>query len=108
MLCKAYFTSRPEKILFEQSNDGNRVWLRKNIKKETDEEGNEQYSCDEAYFETGATFEEINDNFNKYFTYASTWEKPKEATEEERLSAVEESVLFLTDVITGFMLGGEE
>ena len=36
MLQKACFTTKPEKILFENHEGGNRVWLRANIKKEKD------------------------------------------------------------------------
>ena len=110
MLSKAYFTFKPSKILFENKEGGNRIWLRSNIKKEEDQEGNIQYSCDEAYFESRADETEVLNNFNEYFKYASSWEVPKEPTLEERLSAIEEATLYLVNAITEVTsaLGGDE
>lgn len=101
MLQKACFTTKPEKILFENHKGGNRVWLRANIKKEKDNEGDIFYSSDEVYFETATTKEDILANFNQYFDYGTTWEKPKEPTIEERLSAIEEATLYLVNTLGG-------
>lgn len=100
MLQKAYFTTKPNKVMFENHEQGNKVWLRNNIKKCTNEDGDVFYECDEVYFETGATQEEITNNFNQYFSYGTSWEKPKEPTIEERLSAIEEATLYLVNSLT--------
>lgn len=101
MLQTAYFTTKPNKILFESHSEGNKVWLRNNIKKCTNEDGDVFYSSDEVYFETGETLDNITKNFNQYFSYGTTWEKPKEPTIEERLSAIEEATLYLVNSLGG-------
>ncbi|MDD5802139.1 MAG: hypothetical protein PUD31_06920 [Solobacterium sp.] len=101
MLQTAYYTAEPDKIKFEKHENINRIWLRTNIKKEQDEEGNIQFVCDEAFFESVATKEDILKSFNEYFSYASSWEVSKEPTIEERLSAIEEATLYLVNALGG-------
>ncbi len=91
MLTTTFFSEKPNSLVFE-THDLNRVWLRKNIKKQKDEEGNISYSADEVYFETSATKEEIEQDFDKYFTYGETWSEPTVPTLEDRVKDLEDAL----------------
>ena len=111
MECKAYYSEvAPQRITFEVHNDGNWVWLRKNIAREEVTEGEDtfyQYSCDEVFFKTGATEEEILEDFDAYYEYGAAWVEDEVApTLEERVSASEDAIAELTDAIFGVLLGG--
>lgn len=93
MESKAFFGELPQSVVFEKHDDGNWVWMRKNIEEVEDEEGNIQYSCDEVFFKTGATREEIVEQFDAYYFFGTTWVEEKEPTIEDRISAVEELLL---------------
>lgn len=98
MEVKAYFSESPQPILYEKHDDANWVWLRKNIHEEAvvqDEQEFVQFVCDEVFFKTGATAEEIEADFNAYYEFGKNWEEEKAPTIEERLSAVEDVILEL-------------
>ncbi len=105
MEVKSYFSEEPNAIHVESHSDGNWAWLRKNIQEETveTEEGEYvQYSCDEVFFKTGATEEEISRDFNAYYEYGREWtEDQEEPSIEERMSATEDAIAVLTDILFG-------
>ena len=92
MESKAFFSENPEAVVLEIHEDGNWAWMRKNIEEVTDEEG-VQYSCDEVFFKTGASKEELVSDFEAYYNYGATWEEEEIPTVETRLSAVEDMLL---------------
>ncbi len=91
MLTVTSYGEKPDTIVFEE-NKLNRVWLRKDIKKVKDDEGNISYTANEVYFETSATKEEIKADFDKYFLYGETWQPTKEATLEDRIKYLENAL----------------
>ena len=92
MESKAYFSENPQAVILEVHDDGNWVWMRKNIE-EIHEEDGIVYSCDEVFFKTGASLEEIVEDFDAYYYYGTTWQEEEIPTIETRLSAVEDIIL---------------
>lgn len=94
MLVVTSFSEKPTTIVYEE-HDSNRVWLRKDIKKVKDEDGNISYQANEVYFETSATKEEVETDFDKYFEFGKTWENPTSPTLEERVKDLEDALSVL-------------
>lgn len=75
-----HFTEKPKEIYFENFSGlaPNKVWLRRNIKKQTvtPEQGDAytEYIADEVYFETAHTLDEVQAGKDTYWTYGETWQ----------------------------------
>lgn len=70
------FTKKPQTILFMQLPDGEAdVFLHKNIRQETGEDGAEIWTAEEAQFRTKKTYDEVVKNFDSYFTQKLTTEQ---------------------------------
>lgn len=98
MLETCYSVEKPQSIIMEEHNGINWVWLNNNVEEETIEQDGEelkQFKFDCAYFETSATKKEIEKKYDEYFEVASKWERSKELTNEERISALEDVVIAL-------------
>ena len=103
MITKAEFSAAPDKILFEADQNGNRVWMRKNIiaeKRETD--GNEYtaYTADEVYFETATGRDTIESDFDNWSEFGESWtaESASEQSIEERVTNLENALLEMLGV----------
>ena len=74
-----HFTEKPKEIYFENFSGlaPNKVWLRRNIKKQTvtPEQGDAytEYVADEVYFETSHTLDEVQADKDTYWTYGESW-----------------------------------
>lgn len=74
MLERAYYTERPDAVVYrELPGGGAAVWLRMNVVEETVEEGEVRWAADEAYMETDASPGEIEAAFEVWFTVAAAW-----------------------------------
>ena len=73
------------------------VFLHKNERTETDEEGNTQYVADEVYFqiEQSVTKEQIEKNFENIWNNVVKEKEAEDPALEERIKAIEDAVLFL-------------
>ena len=100
-MATAYYTTEPATITYMSLPDGTYadVWLRQNIEETKDEEGNTQYECDEVYFRTSLSEDEITENFDTIFENGGTTvdedtgeESVNNPTLAERVTALEEAV----------------
>lgn len=75
-----HFTEKPKEIYFENFSGTapNKVWLRRNIKKQTvtPDEGDAyvEYTADEVYFETAHSLDEVQADKDTYWSYGETWQ----------------------------------
>lgn len=71
------------------------VYLHRNERIEIDEEGNEQYIAEEVYFQVdqSVTKEQIEENFE--FMWNDAEKVVEEPTQEDRLTELENTILFL-------------
>lgn len=70
------FTEEPQAILYMPLPSGEAdVFLRRNIRQETDEDGTEIWTAEEAQFRTTRTRDEIVKDFDGYFTPRLTTEQ---------------------------------
>lgn len=101
MKVKAEFTERPETMVFEPGTK-NRVWLRKNIAEEARNDGEHEtaeFTADEVYFETSASKNEIEADFDSWYDFGEGWvDGSDEQSTEERLTNLENAVLALMGV----------
>lgn len=96
----AYYTEKPETLTYMKLPDGNAdVWLRENIEEVEDDEGNTQYQCDEVYFRTTLSKDEIEADFDAIFENGGTTvdedtgeESVDNPTLAERVAALETTV----------------
>lgn len=93
VLHNSEFTMSPNLIVFEEHENENFVWMRKDITEKKDEDGNISYVCEEVFFKTTADYQNIVDNFDAYYAYGITWMEEEMPTIEDRLNALEEVVL---------------
>ena len=93
VLHNSEFTTAPIPILFEEHENENFVWMRKDIKEKKDEEDNVSYVCEEVFFKTTADYLSLAGNFDAYYAYGITWMEEEMPTFEDRLNALEEVVL---------------
>ncbi len=98
-----YFSEKPEKMHFEQHNgEMNRVWLRKNIAEYVRSDGEHEtteFTADEVYFETSASKDEIEADFDGWFDFGKSWvDGSDEQSTEERLTNLENAVLALMGI----------
>lgn len=106
---KSYYNKEPEPLQYMPLPDGKAdVWIRKNIREAemTGEEAGEgiigaAWEADEVYFRTSLDKENILARMDEL--YENGGEpipvKPKEATTEERLDAIEDAISELAEVI---------
>lgn len=74
------FSSQPDNVLYCALPDGQAdVWLRKNIRAVTDDEGNERWLADEVYARTHLSRAEVEAQFEALFAY----EAPKTVSMED-------------------------
>lgn len=99
MVTKAFYTVRPEPLLYMALPTGEAdIWLRKNIEQityhpETDEI---LYEADEAYMRTTVAEEDVEADFDSFYEAAAAWQpqqtRKKSRTPEERIEALEKAV----------------
>ena len=78
------------------------VYLNKDIISFEDDEGQTHYSATQAYMQYGIIDdmeETFSDNFDVYFEIAQEWEPDKPLTAEQRISAIEDCLLELSEVL---------
>lgn len=103
MITKAEFSALPDKILFEADQNGNRVWMRKNIiteQREMDSNKYTAYTADEVYFETATDRDTIESDFDSWFEFGESWtaESVGEQSIEERVTNLENALLEMLGV----------
>lgn len=87
---KVNFAGEPQEILFMPLGSGMAdVFLRRNIRRETDEDG---WTAEEAQFRTSKTRDEIVKNFDSYFT--------PQLTAEQQIAQLQADVKTLSDLVT--------
>lgn len=83
----------PQSILYMPLPSGEAdVFLRRNIRQETEEDGTEIWTAEEAQFRTSKTRDEIVDGFDSYFT-------PR-LTTEQQITQLQADVKTLSDLVT--------
>lgn len=93
MVNTVHFPAEPERIMYMPLPDGCAdVWLRKNIRSETDEDGTEGWVADEVYLHTEKSRDEIARDFDTYFE--------PERTAEQRIESLESAVADLSNLVT--------
>ena len=98
---KANSQSEPKEIeIVSMPESGlNEVWIRKNIKKETeprsDLDGSEEspgYVYEEVYFRTEATKEEIEADLEKYWAIGKEWAVQVPETDRQKIARLEKEL----------------
>lgn len=89
------FSAKPNPILYMPHNGIADVWLRKNIRKELDEDGNEMWIADEKYLKTDLSKEEVEERFDELFITP----EDSNVSLEERIDTLENVILELMEVI---------
>lgn len=94
-----YFNETPRAVHIETSGDFKDIWIRKNIRSEEIspiEEGSDptyQIVADEAYIRLpksdAPSYDEVYDNIDEWFEYASDWEEEKKPTLEALAARVD-------------------
>ena len=90
MVTTVHFMSEPARIMYMPLPDGYAdVWLRKNIRSETDDDGT---VADEVYLRTSISRADVESDFDRFFK--------TERTSAQRLDALETAVSDLSSLIT--------
>lgn len=83
----------PQIVLYMPLPDGMAdVFLRRNVRRETDEDGTEIWTAEEAQFRTEKTRNEIVESFDSYFT--------PQLTAEQQIAQLQADVKTLSDLVT--------
>ena len=94
MVTTVHFMSEPARIMYMPLPDGYAdVWLRKNIRSETDDDGTVGgWVADEVYLRTSISRADVESDFDRFFK--------TERTSAQRLDALETAVSDLSSLIT--------
>lgn len=87
------FQTEPARIMYMPLPDGSAdVWLRRDIRSETSEDGTEGWIAEEVYLHTEKSRDEIARDFDAYFE--------PERTAEQRIESLESAVADLSGLVT--------